>query len=257
MRCGFVGGAALVTLATCAMGQSQELFVYDQGGGVMYVVQGGAVQRQWSTGTSNWSPIAVSGGTVRASGFFDGGGGKEYDLFGTPTANIVGDVDGDNIYDSTSDGSNNYAVAFSNQFYKYDTLFNGQASVNNVGWFGELPGGIAYDGNANSLWISAWSGTNVREMDLNGNPTGRGFQAQDSLNMALAYEAASDTLWVVPRDTGSLILRQYSTSGTLMQTINLGIGGNFLSAEFAPRVPSPASGAILGLGGLMASRRRR
>jgi hypothetical protein len=259
MKFGVLAFGVLLAGAGSATAQTEELFAYDQGGGNMYVIQNGAIQRQWNTGTSNLSPIAVSGGTVRASSFFDGGGGSEYDLYGNPTGNGVGEINGDNIYDSTSDGTNNYAVSFGSSFYKFDTLFNNQSTVNSVGWFGQLAGGIAYDGNANSLWISAWSGTNVREMDLNGNPTGRGFQTQqqDTLNMALAFEASSDTIWTIPRDNGSLILHQYSLNGQLLQSINLGVGGNFLSADFGGKVPAPASGAILGLAGLAAIRRRR
>src|SRR5262249_47433698 len=113
--------------------------------------------------------------------------------------------------------------------------------------------GITYDPTDSTLWVSGQS--EIRHYDLSGNQLG-GFNHSSGRGW-LAYEPDSDTLWYVRN--GSNEIDQYSKAGQLLQQVQVnGLAANNWGAEFAMKaVPAPGAAALMGIGGLVASRRRR
>lgn len=247
--------AFMLTIALAggtASAQTEELYIHGQGNARMDVVQGGGVVRAWNTRDTLSCPFVVSDGTVRMTSYSPGSVGNEYDYFGTPTGNTF-TAPSPIGYDATTDGKSNYYTDFSGAVYRSNTDYTGGSFLFSVSMAN--PGGIAFDSSNGSLWVSEWSGTRINNYDMGGTLLG-GFNLDNFSNMALAYEATSDTLWVFPRDLGQV--QQWSKGGSkLNQFTPAGFdASNVLSAEFA-LVPAPGAMALLGLGGLAAARRRR
>lgn len=106
--------------------------------------------------------------------------------------------------------------------------------------------GITYDPVNQSLWISDYGGTNVRDYSLNGTLLSS-FTAQAAV-LGLAMDYADDTLWADNQGT----LYQYSRTGTELSTFNDGLELNTLGFEFQfQSTPEPGT-AFLGIAGLAA-----
>ncbi len=252
IRTALIGAAC--GLAASASAQTEVLYTTNGDGGTMTMYQGG-IGTQVNTHVRGY-PIAVNQSVW--IGDYNGNqpNSLEYDLAGNATGGSV-PYSAVNAVDATSDGSFGYELG--NAFGSSGTVYRLGAdldSTNRIALFDVGTDGrdsrfvgITYDHDRGTLWISA--ATNIYEFDLAGNQLGF-FGHSEGDGHALAYESSTGTLWTARSST----LNQYDRSGNLLQTVNTDIpAGNNWGAEFA--VPAPGTLALLGLGGLVAARRRR
>jgi hypothetical protein len=253
LRLHLILATVLLAAANQAIGQGPVSAYYLTAGdqSQMHRLIGTSVT-SWTDGASIEYPVAVLG-TVRTAGRNSSEFGFEYSLAGTATgggpysySSLVGDA-----YDSTTDGTFNYLVGFGNQaVYRTNLDYTGATQL--FGGLGELFLGITYDRTNNSLWISSWSGTVVRNYSLGGTLLGS-FNVPNVNNGALALDPATDTLWIADR-TQQGRYREFTKSGTLLQNILIPAlqSQNVLGGEFAfVAVPEPTTIALISTAGVV------
>lgn len=247
IRTALIGAAC--GLAASASAQTEVLYTTNGDGGTMTMYQGG-IGTQVSTHVRGY-PITVNQSVW--IGDYNGNqpNSLEYDLAGNATGGSV-PYSAVNAIDATSDGTFGYELggAFGSSATVYrlgaDLDSTGRTTLFSVSGDSRFVG-ITYENG--SLWISA--ATNIYEYDLAGNLLSS-FAHNEGDGHALAYESSTGTLWTARGNQ----LWQYDLSGNLLQNIttNMSAGNNW-GAEFA--IPAPGTLALLGLGGLVAARRRR
>ncbi len=250
-------GLAGVALASPASGPTSPLYLtYTNAGNYsnIAVVQGNTITTFPEAYNSvDEIPIAVSG-DVRTTGYYSAAPtGGQYSLAGTPTGttySVPGVITG-GAYDSTSDGSHNYLVDFlDGTVYQTARDFTNPVALFNVG---TMQLGITYDPANKSLWIAGWADTMVTDYSPSGSVISS-FSTGFIENGALAYESATNTLWLVD-DSNTGNLEQYSTAGALLNTgpnVGYSLGGEFNENP----VPEPGTlvmfgSGILGLAGVL------
>jgi hypothetical protein len=266
MKAPFLSVLALVAVAFCGVAQAgpvSTLYLAGtyqlNGGSDIVVVQGNTITTFPEAYASPYEiPIAVWG-DVRTSGYYATINltGGQYTLGGTPTGTVytlLGISNPSGVYDSTTDGSHNYLVAYgtgwvyqtARDFTNPIAVFNSDAA--------QL--GITYDAANNSLWVSGYGNNIVTDYSLSGGSI-LSFSTGHS-NGALALDPADHTLWLVNSDSGNL--EQYSTAGVLLSTgpyVGLTYGGEF---DLQPTAtPEPGTFLMLGSGilGLASLLRRK
>lgn len=240
--------------ASGALAQQSPYYLTNGDGQQVCVVQNGVETNRWSTGLYNY-PIAVSGGQVRicdGQGF--GQQGKAYDLNGNFQGNLQQRAEGSFTLDGTSDGTFNYYASSGGTLFRTDLDWGNVTQLYQVGSVAYA--GLTYDAKNKSIW--SWDGTFIRQQDLATGNFISSFDTGNGNNCGLAWEPSSDTLWMYSQ--GSNQLRQYDKSGNLLNTVswNNPFGDNVIGGEFEiGKVPAPGAATLLGIGGLMAGRRRR
>ena len=216
------------------------------------VVQGPNIINTWAA-AYGFSEFAVAVDSTVRTLAEPGKLGGEYTLAGVPTGKTYTSP-GFAVYDSTTDGEYNYLVTWTgNEVYRTNADYSAPSLMYSLpanDWLG-----ITYDPTNNSLWLAAFTGGDVINIDMAGNilsvfNTGLGFQA------ALALDHADGSLWLVKwAYTGDFY--QFDKSGNLLSTVHYaGLAFvNPLGGEFA--IPGPAALPLLAAGGLFATRRRR
>jgi len=241
-------------------------------------------------------PIIVDGNTntVRSvKGGFIGGAapsfGTEYNFAGVPVGapgslslNPAAQVGYGRVIDAAFDGTNTYIVhGFSGTagVFQYGANFSGAGTLmfNITGPNASTAQGITYDTLTQTIWTSDYdfgvAAGQVRQWNAAGqqinsflvvNNAGQGSER----NTALAYDQSDDTFWMNAHVENSLgfgigELWQFSRNGTFLQSIhaqqtNPNAPANILywGGEIF-LIPTPSAAALLGLGGLVALRRRR
>jgi hypothetical protein len=249
--------AVALSAGGAALAQTGEYFVTAGDESTTSVLQGNSINRQWGNANGVEYPIAVpNSNEVRTAGRSNSETGTIYDGVGNVIGGPLQYSQGGNFYDATTDGNSIYMVEFSSgQVYRTDLNYQNPQALFSTN---QNDIGITYDpSGGGGLWISNWGGTNVTHYDLGGTPVSS-FSTGHSLNAALALDPSDGTLWLADRSSFGLF-EQWTTSGTnLFRGQIPGMDSqNVLGGEFASRVPAPGAAALLGLGGLVAGRRRR
>ena len=209
-------------------------------------------------------PIAVYG-DIRTTGHVGGETGGLFDLNGVYLGTdytLTGISAPNELSDGTTDGINNYAVAFKNgNVYQFDRNWSSPTLLFNAG----VSGGITYDPSDETFWLSGDrnSNTGIRHYHKDGSPLGS-FATPEvgSMDWNLALDPSDGTLWVGTNTTATL--HNYDKSGGYQGSLTLsGIpSGSFYSDEFHLKtvVHIPAAVYLFGSGLLVligVSRRKK
>ena len=229
-------GAVLVALAVgaaseAALAQASEYFLtmHGNGSGTIFVVQNGAITRQWNGPDVAGTLFVID--TVRTAGN-TGGGGEEFTLAGTPTGVTFPSpgTNGRHVDDSTTDGRFAYGWDYSTQeLVRFDLDWSNPTPL-----FSTIPAsgrtGVAYDPDG-TFWTCGWLLAQIDHYSAGGVLLGS-FPTTSNDDLALALDTADHTLWLVR--FGTNILEQYSTSGTLLQSFAVpGLPTSISGGEFA------------------------
>ncbi|MBL8760358.1 MAG: hypothetical protein JNL50_03565 [Phycisphaerae bacterium] len=248
-----VASAVIVSAVFCASASAQlsELYLnrHGDGSGKIYVVQGGAIVREWM---GERGSLFVTGSVVRTAGN-TGGAGAEYTLAGVATGNTypAPGTAGMHNDDSTTDGVYAYGLNYNSQrVVRFDLDWSNPTNLFGVGGNSD---GITWDRTDNTLWTCGWTTGEINHYSMAGAWLG-GFVLPTSGHVGIAIDPADHTLWM--NKWGTNQIEQYSVTGTHLQTLTVsGLPGDLSGAEFA--IPTPGAGVLVGVGGLAAMRRRR
>ncbi len=233
----------LFSLSFLSAGPISELYLTAWCNGGVVVVKGSSIVRSWATSGNSELAIAVDD-TVRTYGYYTAGSyGAEYTLSGTFTGTTYALAPNLGFHDGTTDGTYNYAMSWHTQtVYRFsNTWSSAQAIFQPKGGYSML--GITYDPTDNTLWLLSYGYTTnrVEHYSMAGTLLST-FNVASTAIGALAMDHADHTLWYW--DYNSKMLRQYSTTGTSLQTMSIS-GGDYWGGEFAFVVPEPLSGFML------------
>jgi hypothetical protein len=252
--------AAVGVAVKSALAQTSELYLTTYENTKAYVVQNGAIIRQFDRTRGSDGPALVVQDTIKMYGQFGGAVGREYDLNGNLLSGQYPNTGFVDCYDGATDGRRNWTIAH-NDFDKNFAVIAADADWGNA-QVAFVPGnrssGITYDPTDNSLWITNNVGGSdrVQHYDLNGNLLGEfaiGYISGGGYGIALDY--ADNTLWIPGAFATAGRLYQYDKQGNLLQTVTVqGLNTNTLGAEF--QIPEPSCLILLALGGPAIVRRR-
>lgn len=250
--------ATILLLPAVALAQTSELYLTTYEQTDAYVVQNGQIVRQFQRLHQFDGPALVVQDTIKMLGQFPGQIGHEYDLNGNPLAGTYPNPGWDDCYDGATDGVHNWTIAH-NHFPHFPLLVSDADWGNMQEAFTPLrrSSGVTYDMNTDTLWVTNCIGDSdrVQQYDLNGNLLFE-FPVSISGGYGIAWDPADDTLWI-PGSWGTNHLYQYDKLGNLLQDVNVqGLSDRVLGAEFLIPEPSTAALLLLGVGGLVAYRRR-
>ena len=232
-----------------------------------WVVQGDAIIRSWTNHQQFEFAIAVAG-DVRTTGLLNPGlsspAGSLYDLLGNYQGVTYQSLTL-NTNDATTDGTYNYLVSVNNG---PDDTGNGTVWRTNRDYTNPvalflLPAGyegITYDPTNNSVWVSGWYNSNVRDYSLTTGMLGTQlsqFSTGHNANLALALDPVTQHLWLNRCDnatwTAPCTLEEWSKAGDPLSTIAntpYTFGGEIIG-------PEPSSFALIGAGVLALWLKRR
>lgn len=247
---------AVLALAGAASAQSTSYYITSGDNNLMYEVKNGAVQNVVSTFSLGY-PIAVRN-TIWL-GDRDDGGAREYNLNGTLTGNTsAGGFGFSQLLDGAA-GNNglNYGIECcggTNSVTIANSDWSGQSALftlpNNTN--GE---GVAYDTLNDHIYVVDFNGDFYR-MNAAGQVLFQSNHGYGSQLACLAYEASTQSLWGFLRGSDTIV--NLNLNGGTIGSVNVpGLAGvgNAFGGEMV--VPAPGAAALLGVGGLIAGRRRR
>ncbi len=246
--------ATLVVAGVAAVASAQTSVYYLSDGEYnrLNAYQGGVQQWDQPQAFGFEAPLAIVGSEIRTVRSFGGQTGGQYDLNGNFMGATYTNITGEWHWDSTSDNTSNYLVGqHTGNVYATDTSYQNPVVLFTIGSGDAL--GITYDPTNNSLWIADWTGGRVTNYGMDGTELSSFNSGLDS-QAALALDPADGTLWMI--EWGLQTAYQWDKAGnSLGSFFDAGMTGNPLGGEFM--IPAPGSLALLGLGGLLAARRRR
>ncbi|MCP3915374.1 MAG: hypothetical protein GY711_07445 [bacterium] len=230
---------ALVPAARVAA-QSEVLYLTNGDASTLQAFQGGNLVFQSTTHHLGY-PLAVRD-TIWIGHRDNGPQAIEYDLNGVPTGNTATLAGiNPNFLDGAVNGDVNYVLDASGNrtVYQADADWRNLVPLFDPGTSSNL-GGITYDQVSGNVFVT--DSSTVYEFTLTGVMVAS-FGHGAGTN-SIAYEASTDTLWLVPNGASSPLL-QYSKSGALLQTVSTpvrssNIWGAEFQASFGVRYCSPA-----------------
>lgn len=240
-------GIALTILSCAGLSAAPNYYLFNGDGSTGYQVDPGTgtLVNTFSTFSLGY-PVAIVGDKIRL-GHRDDGSGAEYNLDGTPTGvTFSGGFGFTQLLDGTSDGIYNYGVECCGGT---NSIMRADLSWQNGSVLFDLPTdgtGVTYDSSAGTLWVSFFD-SSVRQYTMAGVELSS--FGVDGYGAALAYEAATDTLWM-HHQTGPNV-SQYSKTGEHLQTVTIDnwSPGNIYGGEIANSpVPEPATVGMMGFG---------
>jgi len=222
-----IPACALALATSPVLAQDQVLYVTNGDADDIFAFQGGLLfDENLDVGGNRRYRVAVRD-TVWL-GDMDAGQNIELTLELDPTGNTSATgVDIQEGTDGATDGTYNYTVesfVSSGSVYRFNSDWSGGEELFAVS--GTDIVGITYDIQNGTLWIS--DRNNIYEYSMAGALLGQFAHAGN--RGSLAYEPTSDTLWYV--SNGSIVLRQYSKAGDLLNTLDTGRSANNWGAEF-------------------------
>ena len=271
--CGLAGTIGI----TPALAQSTPYYITDGDSHVAFEILGGVMVNTFaitSPGTND--PYGLS---VRNTIWIDdrqNGGAAEYTLAGVPTGNTSsgGATTFDEILDGTTDGVHNYGSTDASGggtpgVTIADLDWSNQAFLFPITGTASTPNGITYDSANDHLFVSTFA-NELLEYTKAGTLLNSFTMSLPNTVASLAYEAATDTLWVAP-NSGNTIFQLSTTNGAVLNSLTIpnlpsGTFGNNWGGEMvlsAPPVNAPEPGALalltsaLPLGAALFVRRRR
>ncbi len=262
LRCVIVGGSFAVIVGVAqAAGPTSTLYLTagDQHHNfeVLASTTNAIVSSQVETAEGGEYAIAVSGGSIRTGGNGDYNTvphqGSTYSLnfayVGPRLANVF-----NNVVDGTTDGAYNYGIDWqTHQVFRYNLDWSSPTYMFTAAAVIDISTGVSYDPFNMSLWVTDSNGS-LDDYSLTGLLLSS-FSTPGSLNRTLAFDPADGTLWsMTGQETG--VFNQYNTSGSLLQTINIGSSDNIIGAEFAMSVPESSMVSLTGFGLLALSLHR-
>jgi hypothetical protein len=258
-------GQLLLGGAPAIAGPIGAYFLTAGDNGVNWIVQGATATFYQQNQYINYGESAVAvGDTVRTlhnNVFGTGGFGSQYTLTGTYTGvNFPYPLSGARFYDGTRDASRNYSVEFvSGKVYKMNLDWSNPVLLFDTGFGSNNAVGITYDPTNNSLWVSQWDQTGVKNFSLDGTLLSSFSTGFDSIT-SLALDPADHTLWMGSQlNEGTFY--QFSRNGVPLSTATYAnmTGYNTVGGEFAFVIPEPGTGllVITGLLGVAGWRRAR
>lgn len=252
---------AMLGLAGAAAGQTDQYYVTDGDSHRCVRMQGGGINLQFDL-TDNQYPLAI-GSTIKIYGTYNFNTGAEYDLDGNPTGVTYPFVGGGGQFldGATDGGGRNWACSFNDAgIWQFDQDWGGPSLAFSVP---SLPEGVTYDPSTDHLWVArsqaAGASQNLIEEYTTGGALVSSFvysnNGGDRLG-GLAWEPSSGTLWGVYNGQNTVV--NFSEAGKLLNSFQVnGLASNNWGGEFAMRIPVPGSAALLGMGAVVAGRRRR
>lgn len=257
----FIGwSAALATLfGIGSVGRAQALgpvsTYYLTAGDQQHVhaIQGTSVTRTFTTASGGREyPLFVLDSAIVTSGSIGSETGRVYTLAGVAGSTAIAfSLSTGSAWDAATDGTHAYLLD-----YSYGIVYRANLDYSNpVVLFSGLGSsaflGITFDASNNSLWISGWASSAVRNYSLTGTLLSS-FTGPTSSLTCLALDPATGTLWMGSQNQQG-VFWEYSRNGTQLQSLTLSAlaGENTLGGEFAfAAVPEPATWLQL-LGGLV------
>jgi hypothetical protein len=262
--------AVLGATTTPALAQTSPLYITNfDWPPIHHIAQNGAIVQEWETGGDfggdyQWAMAVTDSVKIFASAPV--GMGYEYDLDGVMIpGNTYPNPGFMDCFDGATNGTQNWTIAHN------DTASDFSVIVADALWGGaqvaftpeRRSGGITYDGNTDTLWLTNTDSTcdRVQQFSLEGELLSE-FAVDDILGgYGIAWDPADDTLWIsamTPFGEPGADLYQFDKQGNFLQSVDLGTANPLFGAmglEFQ-MVPEPASLSLLALAGLCLLRRR-
>ncbi len=251
---------AMVTALTAgAHAQMSPLYALDSYSGATFVVQGGALVNSFTRTDPLYTAAVAIAGDIRTMGHTHGSSGSQYDMNGAPLGGTyTNNTATAPFYDGGTDGTTyNYSLRYNtNELWRFDRDWqNGQVLYSLPGVAADAAG-VTYNMQTGGFFISGY--TQLAYYDSFGAQVWtRGHEGGVLAQFGVAYDPADDTIWTAGNLLHAGWFQQYTSGGVFLQEFYLPqlAFSNTLGLEF--NIPTPASAAMLGLGGLLAARRRR
>jgi len=245
--------ALLAGAATFGSAQTGYIYVTDGDGGFGYthILHGGGEIGSYQWAGSGEVPIVVTGsGANQAQYAGQGAIGHQY-VGGIAVGTNNWNNGGINAYDAATNGSSIFTVDWTSGVVKaWGMNYDGAGTALFTAAAYDL--GITYDSRSGTLFTSNWGDGQIREWSMSGSLLATwNYGAVES--GALAYDSTDDTLWF--KDNG----------GNRMDQIDPNTGAYLGGYSYTPyvlggeaqAVPEPMTLAALGMGCLVALKRRK
>lgn len=254
-------GTSIVIAAFATAGaqaQTSPLYALNSYSGATFVVQGGSLVNSFTRADPLYTSAVAISGDIRTVGHTHGSSGSRYALNGAPLGGAyTNNTSTAPFYDGGTDGhSYNYSLRYgTNQVWRFDRNWQNGAVLLNLPGVAADAAGVTYNTQTGGFFISGYSQLAYYD-SLGVQVWTRGHEGGVPAQFGVAYDPADDTIWTVGNLLHAGWFQQYTSGGVFLQEFYLPqlASSNTLGLEF--NIPAPASAAILGLGGLFATRRR-